>query len=302
MLTAGVDLYVVCDSVTYPRPEDNVAPALYNGPHTVAVTYRVFNYAGNMATFTGYRVVLRASAHNWTVTHDSGYLESIGDEKERTALVTHRWTNAYFETGDNLTITLVVLERGVEGHGPTASFFTDYSLQFESIAVTREGGMQDVLVTTKVENPEEYLAWAASEYCAGSGDGTCLPRCRDCDSRWPKYLALGEDVGHNATAGVGTGPYNDARMPWRTLNSYLRWRGSPCVVPENGPWYTTDNVAIGQGQLSYAETFGALVVAVTIDDGARRSLFVDADDYLRSEKKGVVVGFASVRLPYAWCN
>ena len=44
------------------------------------------------------------------------------------------------------------------------------------------------------------------------------------------------------------------------------------------------------------------MVAVTIDDGARRSLFVDADDFLRSEKKGVVVGFASVRLPYAWCN
>ena len=43
-------------------------------------------------------------------------------------------------------------------------------------------------------------------------------------------------------------------------------------------------------------------VAVTIDDGARRSLFVDADDFLRSEKKGVVVGYASVRLPYAWCN
>ena len=91
-------------------------------------------------------------------------------------------------------------------------------------------------------------------------------------------------------------------MAWRTLNSYLRWRGSPCVVPESGPWYTTDNVAIGEGQLSYAETFGALVVAVKVDDGARRSLFVDADDFLRSEKKGVVVGFASVRLPYAWCN
>jgi hypothetical protein len=61
----------------------------FNGTYDLAVTLRIFNSAGNYRTAAPYKAIISASARDWVVTHDTGYLPDIGSEREMTDWHTH---------------------------------------------------------------------------------------------------------------------------------------------------------------------------------------------------------------------
>ena len=105
-------------------------PVRFNGTYNLEVTMRIFNSNGNRLTTAAYRARISATARDWTLSHDTGYLPAVGAEFETTAWHRHTWYGNLLEVGDPLTISLDWIGR------ESSSFWPDLSLQFQRVRLT----------------------------------------------------------------------------------------------------------------------------------------------------------------------
>ena len=110
-----------------PPRADGLLPVRFLGTWDLTVRVRVFNAAANAGTQAPYRIELRASARDWSVTHDTGYIAAVGAEYEYSQFVSHTWCNYTLGPDDPLTITLVRLSR------ESSSFWPDFNMQLSRI-------------------------------------------------------------------------------------------------------------------------------------------------------------------------
>jgi hypothetical protein len=144
-----------CDSVTYPRGNgDTLQPVRFNGTYNLAVTIRVFNAAGSPSQTLPYQALLEASSREWNVTHDTGFLPAVGPNKDATDWVEHTWYNLPMMPGDTLTLALKHISR------QTASFWPDYSLQFQRIRLR----LNTSLGANHDQDALAYSSWLYGEF------------------------------------------------------------------------------------------------------------------------------------------
>ena len=138
-----------CDSVTYPR-DDGLVPVRVLGTYDLHVRMRVYNSAGNFRTTAPYRAELQAAARDWVVTHDTGFIDDVGEENQYSEYVVHTWYNNTLGPDDPLTITLLGLSR------QSSSFWPDFHLQFTRIWLTVNVSHANVNAS--------YLSWVYGEF------------------------------------------------------------------------------------------------------------------------------------------
>ena len=145
----NTDSTLNCDFVTYPRA-DGILPVRFLGTWDLHVRMRVYNVNGNFRFPAPYRIEIEASARDWVLQHDTGYIADVGEEREFSEYVTHTWYNNTLGPDDPLTITLKRLSR--QQH----SFWPDFRLQFTRIWLTIKLPLEQV--------NSSYLSWVYGEF------------------------------------------------------------------------------------------------------------------------------------------
>ena len=145
------DLSLNCDSVTYPV-SGGLSPVRFNGTFNIEVTLRIFNANGNRLTTSPYYAKIGASAREWSLEYDTGYLPAIGSEFETTEWIQHTWYDNRLEPGDPLTISLIWIGR------ETSSFWADFGVQFQRIRLTMHTSYDPA------EDALAYESWLYGEW------------------------------------------------------------------------------------------------------------------------------------------
>ena len=114
---------------------------------------RAFNSAANFRTTTPYRIELSAAARDWHVTHDTGWIEAIGAERDYTDWVTHTWYGNRLDPTDSLTISLIRVSRPAG-----TDFWPDFSLQFQRIRLTLNTSFEAVAAA------QAFESWLYGDY------------------------------------------------------------------------------------------------------------------------------------------